>query len=55
MTLTPAQATALIDFRLFLNSPNEPVFLLRGYAGTGKTFLLKMLLAELERAAVRMS
>lgn len=52
MTLTPAQQAALTAFRIFLRQPHEPVFLLRGYAGTGKTFLLKALLAELPRPAV---
>lgn len=52
MTLTPAQQAALKAFRTFLKHPHEPVFLLRGYAGTGKTFLLKTLLAELPRPAV---
>ena len=47
MTLTPAQLAALADFRDFLTHPEEPVFLLRGYAGTGKTTLLKTLVQEL--------
>lgn len=51
-SLTVNQQDALADFQRFLNSPNEPVFLLRGYAGTGKTFLLKTLLAEMSRPAV---
>ena len=52
MTLTHDQQTALTAFREFLTHPNEPVFLLRGYAGTGKTTLLKTLLAELTRPAM---
>ncbi|MBO0360860.1 AAA family ATPase [Hymenobacter sp. BT186] len=52
MNLTRAQQAALTFFRQFLHNPNEPVFLLRGYAGTGKTFLLKTLLAELQQPAV---
>ena len=55
MTLSTAQTAALTEFRNFLEQPEEPVFLLRGYAGTGKTFLLKTLLADLaarERRAV---
>lgn len=50
--LTAAQQDALSSFQQFLRNPNEPVFLLRGYAGTGKTFLLKTLLAELQQPAV---
>ena len=53
MTLTPAQATALSSFRDFLMRPEEPVFLLRGYAGTGKTYLLQALLAELEQRQLK--
>jgi hypothetical protein len=55
MSLSIAQTTALAAFYKFLEQPTEPVFLLRGYAGTGKTFLLKTLLADLaarERKAV---
>jgi hypothetical protein len=55
MELSTAQKEALKAFRTFLEQPKEPVFLLRGYAGTGKTFLLKTLLADLamrERRAV---
>ena len=47
MTLNPDQTAALADFRQFLARPEQPVFLLRGYAGTGKTYLLQALLAEL--------
>jgi len=47
ITLTPNQLAALAAFRAFLAQPAEPVFLLRGYAGTGKTFLLQQLLADL--------
>ena len=52
MAFTLAQSTALIVFQEFLKRPEEPVFLLRGYAGTGKTFLLKKLLADLQQPAV---
>ena len=52
MALTPDQTAALAAFNKFLTRPTEPVFLLRGYAGTGKTTLLKTLLAELRRPAV---
>ncbi|GAB3638721.1 hypothetical protein GCM10027422_43110 [Hymenobacter arcticus] len=50
--LSPDQQTALAAFKDFLKNPEEPVFLLRGYAGTGKTFLLQQLLADLQRPAV---
>lgn len=47
MALSSAQSAALAAFHDFLKQPAEPVFLLRGYAGTGKTFLLKELLSDL--------
>lgn len=50
--LSSDQKTALKEFRDFLTCPEKPVFLLRGYAGTGKTTLLKTLLAELEHPVV---
>ena len=50
--LTAHQQAALTAFQAFLSAPDEPVFLLRGYAGTGKTFLLARLIAVAqERAA----
>lgn len=52
MTPTSNQLTALAAFQEFLKNPGQPVFLLRGYAGTGKTFLLRKLLADLLRPAV---
>jgi hypothetical protein len=39
-TLSPDQEKALIDLDLFLDS-NAQVFILKGYAGTGKTTILK--------------
>lgn len=42
---TAHQQAALDAFAAFLAAPAEPVFLLRGYAGTGKTFLLARLIA----------
>jgi hypothetical protein len=47
MTPTPDQLAALAAFDTFLKNPGQPVFLLRGYAGTGKTYLLQALLAGL--------
>lgn len=34
--LTPAQPAAFEAFRACLTRPEQPVFLLRGYAGTGR-------------------
>ena len=52
MSPTKDQEKALAAFNEFLKNPEEPVFLLRGYAGTGKTTLLKTILADLQRPAV---
>ena len=39
--LTEDQKTLVGNLRNFLNSNNDKMFLLRGYAGTGKTFITK--------------
>ena len=52
MALFPNQTAALAAFHTFMERPEEPIFLLRGYAGTGKTTLLKTILAELKQHAV---
>lgn len=38
--LTPSQEKAVQALQTFLNSPDERCFILNGYAGTGKTFLI---------------
>jgi hypothetical protein len=48
ITLTPDQQTAQEAFGAFLMDPIETVFLLTGYSGTGKTTLVKTLLANME-------
>ena len=45
--LTPHQQTAFHHLQTFLNDPHHRVFLLKGYAGTGKTTLAKFLLEHL--------
>lgn len=42
--LSPSQQKACDAFRLFLRDPNKYEFLLAGYAGTGKSFLVTYLL-----------
>jgi len=42
-TPTPQQAQALQQIKLFLAAPGAGVFILKGYAGTGKTTLLQQL------------
>ncbi len=46
ITLTPRQTTALAEMEAFLQS-SEKLYLLTGYAGTGKTTLLQALLKRL--------
>ncbi len=40
-TLSPSQSEALRKIADFLRNPQEHIFLLKGYAGTGKTFIVK--------------
>lgn len=44
ITLSPGQSAALSAFMSFLLDPDQPVFVLAGYAGTGKSTLVKHLL-----------
>ncbi|TGE15976.1 AAA family ATPase [Hymenobacter elongatus] len=53
MVLTAVQTATLTSFCKFLERPDEPVLLLRGYAGTGKKHLLQALLAELAGRQMR--
>jgi exodeoxyribonuclease-5 len=46
------QETALRQFEHFIEQKSEPVFVLQGYAGTGKTFLLQKFLEYLEKNCV---
>ena len=46
MTLSDDQDAALGRFKVFLTRPEEPAFLLRGYAGTGKTTYLRYLVQK---------
>lgn len=47
MTLTPDQQMALDSFVQFLFDPMEPVFVLQGYSGTGKSTLISTMLDRL--------
>jgi hypothetical protein len=56
--LTPSQDNAVHSIQAFLKDPNSECFVLRGYAGTGKTFLLGGLVKYLQinaREAVLMA
>lgn len=48
ITLTQGQEKALEAFLGFLCDPNEPVFVLKGYAGTGKSTLVQVLLDRVD-------
>lgn len=46
-TLNPEQSSAIASILLWLaDSTSEPFYLLRGYAGTGKTFTIRQLVRE---------
>jgi hypothetical protein len=48
ITLTADQESALGLFVQFLTDPTEPVFVLSGYSGTGKSTLIKVILERYE-------
>lgn len=48
ITLTPQQQNAFDRMIQFIESPNEKIFILRGYAGTGKTTMMKQFINELK-------
>lgn len=47
-SLTPDQRTALDQLETFITGVEAPIFVLRGYAGTGKTFLMQGVAAWLQ-------
>ena len=47
LVLTKGQQTAFDKFQAFLNDKSARVFILKGYAGTGKTTLVRKLIDEL--------
>ena len=47
--LTKSQENVLKQLLQFVNSPSERIFILKGYAGTGKTTLMRFLIQELEK------
>lgn len=47
-TLTPEQQSAVTAMLEFLSAPDEPFFVLSGFAGTGKTFSLQRLVEQLK-------
>ncbi len=49
LTLTTSQEEALQAVRSFLNDDETPLFVLNGAAGTGKTTLIRAIIAQLEK------
>lgn len=49
ITLTASQQAAFIKLLNFINNDSERVFILKGYAGTGKTTLMRFLLEDMEK------
>ena len=47
--LTKGQQSAFNSFKEFLHNSESKVFILKGYAGTGKTTLMKTFVAEMQR------
>ena len=47
MTLTPQQQQVLDDIKTFLDS-DISVFILKGYAGTGKTTMIRTIIGEIK-------
>lgn len=47
LTLTNGQQTAMDSFTEFLADPNEQVFVLQGYSGTGKSTLVKFIIEQM--------
>lgn len=49
ITLTPSQSVAFSKMKAFVQDKSHRVFILKGYAGTGKTTLMRFLIDELRR------
>jgi len=48
MNLSPLQQEAFDQIKEFVSTENDQIFILKGYAGTGKTFLIKTLTDHFE-------
>jgi ATP-dependent exoDNAse (exonuclease V) alpha subunit len=49
MELTSQQNTALEYIKAFVQDKDKSVFILMGYAGTGKTTMIKALIPEIQK------
>lgn len=55
LKLTPGQKNAFTAITQFLADSDAKVFILKGYAGTGKTTLMKKLISEMQEQDLRFS
>ena len=55
IVLTPSQQQAFDSIKTFIEDPMSKVFILKGYAGTGKTTLMRKLVAEMNARKVEYS
>lgn len=55
LVLTPGQQNAFNALKTFLKDNLSKVFILKGYAGTGKTTLMRKLIAEMQERNLRFS
>lgn len=53
ITLTPSQSHAFVKMKDFIQDRNKRVFILKGYAGTGKTTLMKFFIEHLKEKRKR--
>lgn len=52
IVLTNVQQDALNQIKTFISNPNKKVFILRGYAGTGKTTLMRFIIPYLKEKSI---
>ncbi|MDO9154268.1 MAG: AAA family ATPase [Paludibacter sp.] len=53
--LKQGQQLALDKLKAFIKNPKSKIFILKGFAGTGKTTMLRVLIEELQRQELRFS
>ena len=53
LELTDSQKKAFSNFQAFIDDAKAKVFILKGYAGTGKTTLIRKFIAELTSRKLR--
>ena len=53
--LRPGQQVAFDKLKVFIENPKSKIFILKGFAGTGKTTMMRVLIEELQRQELRFS